>query len=291
VDAPSFEGTLDPIKFLDWLSEIEDYFEWYGLEDDRRVGLAKIKLLGQARTYWKNQEHIFRQRPGQRTATWAEMKEKLKAKYLPVSFRQRMLDDWQNLKQGSKPVSDYIAKFDEFMSRCDIQEDEGMTLSRFRAGLRGELQRELILREIYTIHDAYEMVQNYESFSSQKRFEPNPRATTFQKPASSQTTPARVNSGFDKRKSVYRSDIECFNCHQYGHMKSQCPNPKRSLHIGSDDHQDNNEVEDIEGDHVLDGSCSDDDGQDHLNFIQDHQGEPNHRHPLSVVRCALSLPQ
>ena len=35
VDAPSFDGTLDPIKFLDWLSEIEDYFEWYGLEDDR----------------------------------------------------------------------------------------------------------------------------------------------------------------------------------------------------------------------------------------------------------------
>ena len=98
VDAPSFEGTLDPIKFLDWLNEIEDYFEWYGLEDDRRVGLAKIKLLGQARTNWKNQEHTFRQRPGHRTATWAEMKEKLKSKYLPVSYRQRMLDEWQNLK-------------------------------------------------------------------------------------------------------------------------------------------------------------------------------------------------
>ena len=54
MDTPSFDGTLDPIKFLDWLSEIKDYFEWYGLEDDRRVGLAKMKLLGQARTYWKN---------------------------------------------------------------------------------------------------------------------------------------------------------------------------------------------------------------------------------------------
>ena len=30
VDAPSFDETLDPIKFLDCLSEIEDYFEWYG---------------------------------------------------------------------------------------------------------------------------------------------------------------------------------------------------------------------------------------------------------------------
>ena len=52
------------------------------------------------------------------------MKEKLKAKYLPVSFRQRMLDDWNNLKQGSKPVSEYIAKFDEYMSRCDVLGDE-----------------------------------------------------------------------------------------------------------------------------------------------------------------------
>ena len=118
------------------------------------------------------------------------MKEKLKSKYLSVSYRQRMLDEWQNLKQGSKPVSDYIAKFDEYMSRCDIREDEGITLTLFRAGLREDLRRELILRKIYTIHDAYEMVQNYDSFSSHKRFEPNSRATTFHKPASSQTTPA-----------------------------------------------------------------------------------------------------
>ena len=54
VDTPSFDGILDPIKFLDWPSEIEDYFEWYGLDDARRVGLTKMKLLGQARTYWKN---------------------------------------------------------------------------------------------------------------------------------------------------------------------------------------------------------------------------------------------
>ena len=82
------------------------------------------------------------------------MKEKLKSKYLPVSYRQWMLDEWQNLKQGSKPVSDYIAKFDEYMSRCDIREDESVTLSRFRVGLREDLQRELILRKIYTIDDA-----------------------------------------------------------------------------------------------------------------------------------------
>ena len=149
-----------------------------------------MKLLGQARTYWKNQEHIFRQRSGHRTATWVEMKEKLKAKYLPISFRQRMLDDWNNLKQGSKLVSEYIAKFDEYMSRCDVMEDETLTLSRFRSGLREDLKRELILREIYTIQDAFEMVQNYESLSIQpKRFDPTSRATTFPKSVPNQSNP------------------------------------------------------------------------------------------------------
>ena len=133
------------------------------------------------------------------------------------------------------------------------------------------------------------MVQNYDSYNTQKRFEPNSRATPFLKPASSQTAPARVNPGIDKGKSAFRSNIQCYNCKQYGHMQSQCTNP-RSLHIGSEDHQDSNELEAIEGDHMLEGNCSDGDDQDHLNFIQDHLGEPSHRHPLSVVRCALSLP-
>ena len=73
-------------------------------------------------------------------------------------------------------------------------------------------------------------------------------------------------------------------------MQSQCTN-LRSLHLGSEDHKDNNELEDIAGDHILEENCSDGDDQDHLNLIQDHLGESSYSHPLSVVRCALSLPQ
>ena len=290
VDAPTFDGTLDPIKFLDWISEIEDYFEWYGLEDDRRVGLAKMKLLGQARTYWKNQEHIFRQRPGHRTATWAEMKEKLKAKYLPISFRQRMLDEWNSLKQGSKPASEYIAKFDEYMSRCDVLEDEMLTLSRFRSGLREDLKTELILREIYTIQDAFEMVQNFESNRTQpRRPDSNPRTNSNYKPTSSAVNPSRVNSEFNKGKSAYRPDITCHNCHKTGHYKSHCP--ERAMLMDADGNQVEDDLNEVEGEHMLDGEFSDEDNQDQLNIIQNQICDPGHKKHLSVVRCALSLPQ
>ena len=46
------------------------------------------------------------------------MKEKLKLKYIPLSFRQQLLDKWNMLTQRNKSVIDYIAKFDEYLNRC-----------------------------------------------------------------------------------------------------------------------------------------------------------------------------
>ena len=41
VEAPEFDGSLNPSKFLDWLESIEDYFEWYNMNDAQRVHLQK----------------------------------------------------------------------------------------------------------------------------------------------------------------------------------------------------------------------------------------------------------
>ena len=59
---------------------------------------------------------------------------RLREKYLPMSYNQRLLDQWQRLTQGTRSVAEYIAKFDEFVMRCNVTEDESVTLSRFRAG-------------------------------------------------------------------------------------------------------------------------------------------------------------
>ena len=60
--------------------------------------------------------------------------------------------------------------------------------------------------------------------------------------------------------------------------------------IDAEGNHEEDDIGEVEGDHILEGDCSDDDGQDHLNFIQDHLGDPSHRHQLSIIRCALSLP-
>ena len=79
------------------------------------------------------------------------MKIKLREKYLLLSYEQWLLDQLQRLSQGNKIMSEYIAKFDEFVMRYSVVESEAMTLSRFRAILCEEIQGKLFLREVHDL--------------------------------------------------------------------------------------------------------------------------------------------
>lgn len=98
VEAPSFDGQLNPKVFLDWLSDLDHYFEWYELSEARRVRFAKMKLVGKAKHWWINMERQI-QRAGEEPIThWDEMKERLREKYVPLSYQERLLDQWQSLR-------------------------------------------------------------------------------------------------------------------------------------------------------------------------------------------------
>lgn len=51
VEAPPFDEKLDPKIFLDWLSNMDDYFDWYNMCEVHKYKFAKMKLIRQARFY------------------------------------------------------------------------------------------------------------------------------------------------------------------------------------------------------------------------------------------------
>jgi hypothetical protein len=66
VDVADFQGKFEPHTFQDWLTSLEDYFDWSGLSLDRQVRFAKLKLKGQARVWWHSVEewlHRLKQPP------------------------------------------------------------------------------------------------------------------------------------------------------------------------------------------------------------------------------------
>ena len=87
VEAPSFDGQMDQTKFMDWLADMDHYFEWYNMSEERQVRFAKIKLVGQAKLYWTNHEHLMTRENCAPVIRWDEMKEVLKEKYVPTTYR------------------------------------------------------------------------------------------------------------------------------------------------------------------------------------------------------------
>jgi len=89
------------------------------------------------------------------------MKEELETKRVPPSFSARLMVNWHQHTQGNKSAKKYVEKFDEFLIRCSTlhKEGEAQILSRFRTGLRDDLQTELLVRGVNELKAAYALVQ------------------------------------------------------------------------------------------------------------------------------------
>ena len=48
VEAPTFDGCLHPWVFIDWLRQMEHFFEWYNWAENKKVQFVKMKLIGRA---------------------------------------------------------------------------------------------------------------------------------------------------------------------------------------------------------------------------------------------------
>lgn len=92
VEAPTFEGQLDLWIFDRWTRDMDQFFGWYNLSENRRVRFAKMKLSGTAQLYWESVEESLIRRGQPPITDWVEMKTKLEEKNLPRSYRGNLLD-------------------------------------------------------------------------------------------------------------------------------------------------------------------------------------------------------
>ena len=48
-----FSGNLKPDELIDWINELEEYFEYEDIDDPDRVKFVKEKLKGHAIIWWQ----------------------------------------------------------------------------------------------------------------------------------------------------------------------------------------------------------------------------------------------
>ena len=54
VGLPSFNGNVSIEEYLDLVSEVEKFFDYMGITDDKQVCLVVYKLKGEASAWWNH---------------------------------------------------------------------------------------------------------------------------------------------------------------------------------------------------------------------------------------------
>jgi hypothetical protein len=126
--------------------------------------------------------------------------------------------------------------------RCAVREDEVMTLSRFQKGLNDDLRREVVLRGVSTLDNAYTLVQNYDLVTKSQwmRHQDTRSIPSRSQPGSNNFIlggpPRKPNPLIfqilreDKGRGIFHEApkitlrIQCFKCQGFNHISSSCPN-------------------------------------------------------------------
>ena len=88
LEAPIFDGCQDPWTLINWLDEMDQFFDQICLPNANRVRFARLKLRSRARDFWCSIENHRKGRSKSAITDWNEMKHVLREKYVPKCYRE-----------------------------------------------------------------------------------------------------------------------------------------------------------------------------------------------------------
>ncbi|GJX54965.1 transposase, MuDR, MULE transposase domain protein, partial [Tanacetum coccineum] len=162
VEILEFTGTAQPDEFIDWISTVERVFDLRDIPDNLKVKVVAIKLRKYASLWWDHVKQKRRQQGKSRVETWDKMKKLLRAKFLPINYRQNAFFEYHSLMQNNSSVEQFIADFDRLRMRCGADEDEEQVIARFLGALRPDIADIVQLQQFWTLDDVFRLALKVE---------------------------------------------------------------------------------------------------------------------------------
>jgi hypothetical protein len=132
---PRFAGSSNPLDADDWLRTIKRKLEAIGCPENHRVQLAAHQLSGMALAWWDTFNVTIRD------ATWMEFETAFREHHVPQGIVQLKEDEFWELTQDRRSVSEYVHKFTELARYApDDVNTEAKKMACFLKGLRPELK-------------------------------------------------------------------------------------------------------------------------------------------------------
>eukprot|EP00253_Pinus_taeda_P017365 PITA_17365 len=246
-ELPTYDGSLSAEVLLDWLSEVNKFFEFEETSEDKQVRFSATKLKGHASLWWDSVQAERRRLGKQPIKKWARMDAKLKEKFLPKDYHIMLYRQVQNLKQRGMTVREFTEEFYKLNLRAGYVEDTSEKTARYVNGLRGEILDEIGILSPQTLDEAYQFALKAEEKINRKqnsrrgggsgrgkgKVYGRGRGTVWNEEGSSSKTtgttdrdnsnregrPAQRGRGFGRG----RGTVQCYRCHKLGHKSYDCP--------------------------------------------------------------------
>ncbi|XP_057473975.1 uncharacterized protein LOC130762303 [Actinidia eriantha] len=237
MDLPSFNGNLQIEGFLDWIVEVERFFEYMEIPDEKQVKLVAYKLKGGASAWWDNlQQSHSRQRKAP-IRTWRRMRKLMEERFLPPDYQQELFRQYQECRQGVRTSEAYTEEFYRLSARNNLPESEDQQISRFINGLRVAIRDQVSLHTLYSLNKAVTLAKKVESqqnrtntrpqFSNKgKQPVPSPQSqpvTNSGSQTKAATTGSTTRQGGNPNPYAKVSGDKCYRCGEPGHRSNTCP--------------------------------------------------------------------
>ena len=164
----TYDGSLIVEHLIDWISELDKYFEYNEIEEDKRVTLAVTRLQGNASLWWDSVQEERRRKNKSLIKIWDRMVAKIRDKFLPKYYQLIMYRQVQNLRQRLLTMREYTEEFYKVNLRAGYVEDSVGKAARYVNGLRMDIQEEINMISPRKMEEAYQCALREEKKDSEE---------------------------------------------------------------------------------------------------------------------------
>jgi hypothetical protein len=236
VEILCYDGNPRAETLIDWLGEIDSYFEYESVQDPNHVHFSIMKLKGHAALWWDMLQKDLVDNILEKIKTWKNMVIKIKEKFLPIDYQQNLCRQLQNLRQKEISVHEYTEEFFKLLLRSGIKELEYQRMKRYVNNMKYHIQDEMSTCYFHNVDEVYQVALKVEEnidkilrekFQGEgtrgrgrtsviKYSEKEDEATNNQNTRGGRSVGKGI--GFGRGKYV----ITCYRCGVEGHKASEC---------------------------------------------------------------------